>query len=101
MLDVERRLHLHRAVGLQPCRPASGTSCPVAALPISIWPHAMLYLRPSSEVDLVRPVIAVLGGRVGGRVGPRHVGRDRAVVDDPAEQVLTSCRFCNYNCVVW
>ncbi len=24
----------------------------VAALPISIWPHAMLYLRPSSEVAL-------------------------------------------------
>ena len=30
----------------------------VAALPTSIWPHAMSYLRPSSEVDLVSPVIA-------------------------------------------
>ena len=41
----------------------------VAALPMSIWPHAMLYLRPSSEVDLVRPVTAVLGGRVGAESG--------------------------------
>ncbi len=32
----------------------------VAALPMSIWPQAMLYLRPSSEVDLVRPVMACL-----------------------------------------
>src|SRR3990172_2214844 len=30
----------------------------VAALPMSIWPQAMSYFRPSSEVDLVRPVIA-------------------------------------------
>ncbi len=32
----------------------------VAALPMSIWPQAMSYFRPSSEVDLVRPVIACL-----------------------------------------
>ena len=32
----------------------------VAALPMSIWPHAMLYLRPSSEVELVRPVTVCL-----------------------------------------
>ena len=32
----------------------------VRALPTSIWPHEMSYLRPSSEVDLVRPVIACL-----------------------------------------
>ena len=32
----------------------------VAALPMSIWPQAMLYLRPSSEVDFVRPVMACL-----------------------------------------
>ena len=32
----------------------------VAALPMSIWPQAMSYSRPSSEVDLVRPVIACL-----------------------------------------
>ena len=29
-----------------------------AALPMSIWPQAMSYLRPSSDIDLVRPVIA-------------------------------------------
>ena len=29
-----------------------------AALPMSIWPQAMSYLRPSREVDFVRPVIA-------------------------------------------
>ena len=28
----------------------------VAALPMSIWEHEMSYLRPSSEVDRVRPV---------------------------------------------
>src|SRR5471032_359455 len=32
----------------------------VAALPMSIWPQAMSYWRQSSEVDLVRPVIACL-----------------------------------------
>src|SRR5437899_10698211 len=32
----------------------------VSALPMSIWPHAMSYFRPSSAVDLVRPVIACL-----------------------------------------
>src|SRR5881396_1074583 len=32
----------------------------VSALPMSIWPHAMSYFRPSSAGDLVRPVIACL-----------------------------------------
>jgi hypothetical protein len=32
----------------------------VAALPMSIWPQAMSCLRPSSEVERVRPVIACL-----------------------------------------
>jgi hypothetical protein len=32
----------------------------VTALPMSIWPQAMSYWRPSSEVDLVRPVMACL-----------------------------------------
>ena len=32
----------------------------VAALPMSIWPHAMLNRRPSSDDDFVRPVIACL-----------------------------------------
>ena len=32
----------------------------VCALPMSIWPQAMSYLRQSSEIDLVRPVMACL-----------------------------------------
>ena len=32
----------------------------VAALPMSIWPQAMSWARPSSAVALVRPVIACL-----------------------------------------
>src|SRR6185503_4314684 len=32
----------------------------VAALPMSIWPTAMSYLRPSSELDFVRPVMPCL-----------------------------------------
>ena len=32
----------------------------VSAFPTSICPHEMSYLRPSSEVDLVRPVTACL-----------------------------------------
>ena len=35
-----------------------GAAISVAALPISICPHAMSYLRPSSDVDFVRPVMA-------------------------------------------
>ena len=34
----------------------------VAALPMSIWPQAMSYLRQSSEIDLVRPVMACFVG---------------------------------------
>src|ERR1044072_4393746 len=41
----------------------------VAALPMSIWPHAMSYLRPSSDVDLVRPVIACLVAVYGAEFG--------------------------------
>src|SRR6202521_89107 len=32
----------------------------VAALPMSIWPQAMLYWRPSSDSELVSPVSACL-----------------------------------------
>src|SRR5205814_539172 len=32
----------------------------VSELPMSIWPQAMSYCRPSSEVDLVSPVMACL-----------------------------------------
>ena len=37
-----------------------GSVISVAALPMSIWPQAMSYARPSSDVDLVSPVIACL-----------------------------------------
>jgi len=39
---------------------------------MSIWPHAMSYLRPSSDVDLVKPVIACFVA-VMERVRPRSV----------------------------
>ena len=51
---------------------------------MSIWPHAMSYFRPSSDVDRVRPGDGVLGGRVGRGVRPRHVRRNRPIVDDAA-----------------
>ena len=53
------RLGLDRAVGLR--HPAAIRSAiSVAALPMSICPQAMSYSRPSSESDLVRPVMACL-----------------------------------------
>ena len=51
---------------------------------MSIWPHAMLKRRPSSDVDLVRPVMACLVAVYGAECGRGDVGRDRSVVDDPA-----------------
>src|SRR5262245_66590955 len=41
----------------------------VAALPMSIWPQAMSYLRPSSDVGLVSPVIACLVEVLGAEFG--------------------------------
>src|SRR3954464_15742737 len=41
----------------------------VAALPMSIWLHAMSYLRPSSDVDFVRPVIACFVAVYGAEFG--------------------------------
>src|SRR5438094_947961 len=41
----------------------------VAALPMSIWPHAMSYLRPSSDADLVKPVIACFVAVYGAEFG--------------------------------
>jgi hypothetical protein len=46
----------------------------VAALPMSICPHAMLYLRPSREVDLVRPLMACLVDVSGAELGRGVVG---------------------------
>src|SRR5262244_424941 len=48
---------------------AMGAVISVAALPMSIWPHAMSYLRPSSEVDLVSPVIACFVAVYGAEFG--------------------------------
>ena len=42
---------------------------PVMALPISIWPQAMSYLRPSSAVHLVSPVMACLVAVYGAELG--------------------------------
>src|SRR5699024_10276942 len=53
----------------------------LAALPMSIWPQAMSWARPSSA--------SVLGGGVGDGAGARRVRRDGAVVDDaPAARLL-------------
>ena len=56
----------------------------VAALPMSIWPQAMSYLRPSSEVDLGEAGDGVLGRGVGDRARPRRMRGNRAVIDDPS-----------------
>ena len=66
---------------------------------MSIWPQAMSYLRPSSDVDLVRPGDRVLGRGVGRRVRPRRVRRDRAVVDDPAAARVWLFIILNASCV--
>ena len=55
----------------------------VAAFPMSIWPQAMRYGRPSSDSDLVSPVSPCLVAVYGDRVRAGRVRRDRAVVDDP------------------
>src|SRR5437867_13050499 len=48
----------------------------VAALPMSIWPQAMSYLRPSRDVALVSPVIACLVDVYGARSEERRVGQE-------------------------
>src|SRR3954471_3809062 len=46
-----------------------GSVISVAALPISICPHAMSYLRPSSERLFVRPVMACFVAVYGAELG--------------------------------
>ena len=41
----------------------------VSALPMSIWPHAMSYFRPSRAADLVSPVIACFVAVYGAEFG--------------------------------
>src|SRR5258707_3898300 len=46
-----------------------GAAMSVAALPISIWPQAMSYFRPSRAMDFVRPVIPCLAAVYGAELG--------------------------------
>jgi hypothetical protein len=65
---IHAGLHHLRAVGLR--TPAAMRSViSVAALPMSIWPQAMSYLRPSSEMHLVSPVMACLVAVYGAELG--------------------------------
>ena len=58
MLYIHPRFQDDVAVRLQ--RSARGFPAMSPALPISIWPQAMLCVRPSSEIDFVSPVMACL-----------------------------------------
>ena len=80
MVHIHGRLDGDGAVALFHA-PAMRAVMGVAALPMSIWPAQMSYLRPSSISDF-RPVMASWS-RCGKRaVGARGCGADRAVVDD-------------------
>lgn len=54
----------------------------VNALPMSIWPQAMLNGLPSSASVLIESGNRVLGGSIWNRAGTRRIGGDRTVVDD-------------------
>ena len=69
VLDVHQRLDRDRAVRLRHALRHAGRPFGVSALPMSIWPQAMSYFRPSSDVDLVRPVIACLVAVYGAEFG--------------------------------
>jgi hypothetical protein len=61
----------------------------VAALPMSICPQAMSYLRPSSEMHLVSPVMACLVAVYRARSWARRMRGYGAIVDDaPAARRL-------------
>ena len=49
--------------------PAMRAVMGVEALPMSIWPQAMPYARPSRAIDLVRPVMACLVAVYGAEFG--------------------------------
>ena len=55
IVHVDAGFGLDLAAGLQTASAVSSLRV-VAALPMSIWPQAMSYWRPSSDNDLVRPV---------------------------------------------
>jgi hypothetical protein len=50
----------------------------VSALPMSIWPHAISWARPSSEADFVSPVTPCLVAVYGA-----EKGRGRSAETDP------------------
>src|SRR6185437_11622123 len=63
----------------------------VLALPMSICPQAMLYGRPSREIDLVRPVIACLV-----TVYPTVPGRGACAEIDPLLMIRPPCGSCAF-----
>src|SRR5262245_32169768 len=63
----------------------------VAALPISIWLHAILYLRPSSAVAFVRPVIACLAAVYGA-----EFGRGAWADIEPLLMIRPPCGVCAF-----
>ena len=60
----------------------------VAAFPMSIWPQAMLYFRPSRDVDFVSPVIACLVDVYGA-----EFGRGACAETDPLLIILPPIGF--------
>src|SRR5258707_1263036 len=58
----------------------------VPALPMSIWPHAMLKRRPSRDEDLVRPVIACFVAVYGA-----ECGRGTCAEIDPLLMIRPPC----------
>src|SRR5262245_48522129 len=63
----------------------------VAAFPISIWPHAMSYLRPSSVVGLVSPVMACLAA-----VSGDELGRVACAEIEPLLIMRPPCGLCAF-----
>src|SRR4051812_1252382 len=67
MYTIERATWSRSSVGSVAVEPSAwsvpviiGPAMSVAAFPMSIWPQAMSYARPSRDVALVSPVIACL-----------------------------------------
>lgn len=85
-IDVDQRLDLNLTVGLRHAfviRPANS----LIALPISIWPTAMLNWRPSRLAGCFRQAChRMLRRCVGCRIGPRSVRCEPAVIDDAASE---------------
>src|SRR5580700_4081771 len=63
----------------------------VAAFPMSIWPQAMLYFLPSSDVDRVRPVTACFVAVYGA-----EFGRGTCAEIDPLLMIRPPCGVCRF-----